>query len=91
MPIRWYGTGDPKDPTYRHFSRIVNLVLHAMAFAAVNSALWFFQNIHHSWPYLNWFTLTWLFGVLVNFFVVVRLRPATEDSSAKESSTGSEF
>ena len=35
MPIRWYGPANPEDPTYRHFNRIVNLVLHAMVFAAL--------------------------------------------------------
>ena len=43
MPIRWYGPANPEDPTYRHYARIVNLVLHAMVFSAINSGLWFVQ------------------------------------------------
>ena len=75
MPIRWYGPADPEDPTYRHFARIVNLVLHAMAFAAVNSGLWFVQNMRHPWPHLAWLTEAWGLLVLVQFVSVVVHRP----------------
>ena len=80
MPIRWYGSGDPNDPLYKHFSRIVNLTLHAMAFAAVNSGLWFWQQIRHPWGHLNWFTEIWLLGLMLNLLLVVRARPREEKS-----------
>ena len=88
MPIRWYGTGDPNDPIYRHFSRIVNLTIHAMFFAALNSGLWFFQKINHPWSHLNWFTEVWLGFLLVHLFVVISLRPPISEvsSEANESS-----
>jgi len=75
MPIRWYGPADPEDPTYRHFARIVNLVLHAMAFAAVNSGLWFVQSMRHPWPHLAWLTEAWGLLVLVQLVSVVVRRP----------------
>jgi hypothetical protein len=75
MPIRWYGPADPEDPTYRHFARIVNLVLHAMAFAAVNSGLWFVQNMRHPWPHLAWLTEAWGVLVLIQLVNVVVRRP----------------
>ena len=49
MPIRWYGPADPDNPTYRHFERVVNLCLHAGLFAALNSGLWFVQEMRHPW------------------------------------------
>ena len=75
MPIRWYGPADPEDPTYRHFARIVNLVLHAMAFAAVNSGLWFVENLRHPWPHLAWLTEAWGLLLLVELVSVVVRRP----------------
>ncbi len=35
MPIKWYGNGDSEDPIYKHFSRIVNFVIHCMIFTAI--------------------------------------------------------
>ncbi len=81
MPIRWYGSGDSTDPIYLHFSRIVNLVLHAMAFAALNSGLWFYQQIRHPWPHLNWFTEIWLIALSVHLIVVVIRRPAPAENA----------
>jgi hypothetical protein len=75
MPIRWYGPADPADPTYRHFARIVNLTLHAMVFAAVNSGLWFLQGLRHPWPHLEWLTLPWAALLLVHASLVVVQRP----------------
>lgn len=75
MPIRWYGPADPSDPTYRHFARIVNLVLHAMVFAAVNSGLWFVQEMRHPWPQLPSVTLIWGLAVMIQLAVVIARRP----------------
>jgi hypothetical protein len=82
MPIRWYGPADPADPTYRHFERIVNLTLHAMLFAAINSGLWVVQGLRHPWQYLVPFTLAWLSLLLVHASVVVWLRPGPPGESA---------
>ena len=75
MPIRWYGPADPNDPTYRHFSRVVNLTLHAALFASINSGLWFVQGLSHPWAHLDWLTLGWAGVLLLHGSVVVRLRP----------------
>ena len=83
MPIRWYGTGDSNDPLYRHFSRIVNLTIHAMSFAALNSGLWFFQKINHPWSHLNWFTEVWLVLLLGHLFIVISLRSGSVHVSSE--------
>ncbi len=80
MPIRWYGNGDPKDPIYLHFSRIVSFTVHAMAFAAVNSGLWFFQQIRHPWLHLDLFTGLWLIGVFAHLVFVVVKRPGSNSN-----------
>ena len=84
MPIRWYGTGDNTDPRYRHFSRIVNFTLHAGAFAAVNSGLWFVQSMQHAWNHLDLFTEIWFAALLIHLTVVLKRRP-TEDADSRES------
>ena len=76
MPIRWYGPADPSDPTYRHFERIVNLTLHAMLFAAINSGLWVVQGLRHPWSHLAPLTLAWALLLVGHASVVVWLRPA---------------
>ena len=84
MPIRWFGTGDNTDPRYRHFSRIVNFTLHAGAFAAVNSGLWFIQSIRHPWNHLDFFTEIWFAALLIHLTVVLKQRPI-EDADSRES------
>jgi hypothetical protein len=78
MPIRWYGPADPTDPTYRHFERIVNLTLHGALFAAVNSGLWFLQELRHPWTHLGWFSLAWAAALLAHGSVVMLLRPPAD-------------
>ena len=83
MPIRWYGPADPADPTYRHFNRVVNFVLHAMVFSALNSGLWFIQQMRHPWDHLDLFSELWLAGLMTHLVIVLRLRPSGDaDSSA---------
>jgi len=81
MPIRWYGPANPEDPTYRHFSRIVNLVLHAMVFAAVNSGLWFVQGLRQPWPHLAWVTEAWGALVVLQLLAVLLRRPRPDAPS----------
>ena len=75
MPIRWYGPANPEDPTYRHFNRIVNLVLHGMVFAALNSGLWFVQEMRHPWSHLNWLTGAWAVLLMAHLISVAAQRP----------------
>lgn len=49
-----------------------------MAFAAVNSGLWFFQEMRHPWSHLNVVTGLWLVGLVIHLTVVLRLRPEPE-------------
>jgi hypothetical protein len=46
-----------------------------MAFAAVNSGLWFVQNMRHPWPHLAWLTEAWGVLVLIQLVNVVVRRP----------------
>jgi hydrogenase/urease accessory protein HupE len=85
MPIRWYGPANPDDPTYRHFERIVNVVLHGGIFAAVNSGLWFVQGIRHPWSHLAWLTEIWAVLLLAQLVSVVVQRPK---ASAESTSAG---
>ena len=85
MPIRWYGPANPEDPTYRHFSRVVNLIIHIMAFAAVNSGLWFFELIRHKWSHLDSFSEVWLIALLLHLGIVIALRPGKIITEAVES------
>ena len=59
MPIKWYGNGDLEDPTYKHFSRIVNFVIHCMIFTAVLSGTWLFKEIKHELVLFNNFAIAW--------------------------------
>ncbi len=84
MPLRWYGPADPNNATYRHFNRVVNLCLHTMGFAAINSGLWFVQQIRHPWENLALWSEIWLGLLIVHFLIVIRLRPS-QDSDRGES------
>ncbi len=81
MPIRWYGTGDNTDPLYRHYSRIVNFTLHAGAFVAVSSGLWFVQSMRHPWNHLDLFTEIWFVALLIHLGVVLKRRPPADTDS----------
>jgi hypothetical protein len=82
MPIRWYGPANPEDPTYRHFERVVNLTLHAAAFAAVNSGLWFVQGMRHPFTHLAWLSEGWGLLLAVQVLSVLLRRPKTDASES---------
>ncbi len=84
MPLRWYGNGDLSDPIYLHFSRIVNLTIHAMAFAAVNSGLWLAQQIRQPWPNLQFFSGIWLLFLIGHLIYVISRRPSPEESTLED-------
>ena len=75
MPIRWYGNGDLEDPTYKHFSRIVNFVIHCMMFTALVSGLWLFKEIKHGLDFFNYFALTWAVLLLFHLTFVIIKKP----------------
>jgi hypothetical protein len=55
----------------------VNLVLHTMVFAALNSGLWFVQNMRHPFNHLAWLTEAWALVLVVQLISVVARRPET--------------
>ena len=59
MPIKWYGNGNPEDPLYKHFSRIVNFVIHCMIFTAIVSGTWLFKEIKYDLVFFNYFAIIW--------------------------------
>jgi len=59
MPIKWYGNGDLEDPIYKHFSRIVNFVIHCMIFTAIVSGTWLLKEIKYEISYFNNFAIVW--------------------------------
>ena len=77
MPIRWYGPADKNDPTYCHFERIVNFCLHAGVFAALNSGVWFVQEMSHPLAdgTLPWITGIWLTLLVGQLISVIMRRP----------------
>ena len=73
MPIKWYGNGDLEDPTYKHYSRIVNFIIHCMVFTASISGIWLFKEIKHEIAFFKFFVLTWSITLLAHLiFVIVR-------------------
>ena len=75
MPIKWYGNGDSEDPIYKHFSRIVNFVIHCMIFTAIVSGTWLLKEIKYEISYFNNFAIVW--SVLLAshlLFVIIKKR-----------------
>ena len=75
MPIKWYGNGDLEDPIYKHFSRIVNFVIHCMIFTAIVSGTWLLKEIKYEISFFNNFAIVW--SVLLAshlLFVIIKKR-----------------
>ena len=75
MPIKWYGNGDSADPIYKHFSRIVNFVIHCMIFTAVVSGAWLFKEIKHDLVFFNNFSITWAVILSLHLLYVIIKKP----------------
>ena len=75
MPIKWYGNGDLEDPTYKHFSRIVNFVIHCMIFTASVSGVWLFKEIKHGFVFFNYFAFAWAFILSAHLIYVFIKKP----------------
>ena len=75
MPIKWYGNGDLEDPTYKHFSRIVNFVIHCMVFTAVISGIWLFKEINFELVFFNKFAILWSIVLLSHLLFVIIKKP----------------
>ena len=75
MPIKWYGNGDSEDPIYKHFSRIVNFVIHCMIFTAVISGVWLFKEIKQDLEFFNNFSITWAIILSLHLLYVFIKKP----------------
>ncbi len=75
MPIRWYGNGDSEDPTFKHFSRIVNFIIHCMIFTVVVSGTWLFKEIKQDLSFFNNFAIVWAVILLSHLFFVIIKKP----------------
>ena len=75
MPIKWYGNGDLEDPTYKHFSRIVNFVIHCMVFTALLSGIWLFKEIKHDLVFFNPLAIIWGMFLFSHLSYVLFKRP----------------
>jgi hypothetical protein len=51
----------------------MNLAVHIALFAAINSGLWFVQQLNGAFPHLPWITGLWGLGLLVHGIYVVKL------------------
>ena len=75
MPIKWYGNGKLDDPIYKHFSRIVNFIIHCMVFTALVSGMWLFKEIKHPLVFFNYFALSWAIVLLGHLSYVIVKKP----------------
>ena len=75
MPIKWYGNGDKEDPTYKHFSRIVNFVIHCMIFTAVISGTWLLKEIKYELVFFNNVAIFWSIGLGTHLLFVFIKKP----------------
>ena len=75
MPIKWYGNGDLEDPIYKHFSRIVNFVIHCMIFTTIVSGTWLLREIKYEIVYFNNFAITWSVFLASHLLFVIIKKP----------------
>ena len=75
MPIKSYGNGDLEDPTYKHFSRIVNFVIHCMVFTAVVSGTWLLKEIKYEISFFNNFAILWSTLLPTHLIFVIIKKP----------------
>lgn len=86
MPPRWPRKPDRRDPEYRRLDDRMNFAVHVAIFAASNSGLWFYENLHpQALTGLSWFTLSWLailvlHGIFI-FAIANYSQPSPQDSS----------
>ena len=75
MPIKWYGNGDLEDPIYKHFSRIVNFVIHCMIFTAIVSGTWLLKENKYEITNFNNFVILWSVLLASHLLFVIIKKP----------------
>ena len=83
MPIKWYGNGDLEDPIYKHFSRIVNFVIHSMIFTAILCGTWLLKEIKYEIAYFDKLAIFWsvLLASHLLFVIIKKPKETTKKSS----------
>lgn len=95
MPPRWPRQPDRRDPAFRRLDDRMNFAVHVAVFAAINSGLWFFQNLQRSstWPLVPWLTVGWLLllvGHGIYIFAIANYSAADASSPTQSLETGSQ-
>ena len=75
MPIKWYGNGDLEDPIYKHFSRIVNFVIHCMIFTSIVSGTWLLKEIKYEIVLFNNIAIFWSILLASHLLFVIIKKP----------------
>ena len=75
IPIKWYGNGDPEDPMYKHFSRIVNFIIHCMIFTAIVSGTWLLKEIKYEIAFFNNVAIFWSVILASHLLFVISKKP----------------
>ena len=75
MPIKWYGNGDLDDPIFKHFSRIVNFVIHCMIFTAVVSGTYLLKEIKYEIAFFKSFAILWSILLASHLLLVIIKKP----------------
>ncbi len=74
MPPRWPRKPDPSDPAYRRLEDRINFAVHAAAFAATNSGVWFFKLfLEQAWSWPVYLTGAWGLGLLAHGVYIFKI------------------
>lgn len=80
MPPRWPRKPDRNDPDYRRLDDRMNFALHVAIFTAVNSCLWFLQNLSLVWERLPWVSGAWAIALVGHGLYVLALADYSDSS-----------
>ena len=64
-----------KGTIYKHFSRIVNFVIHCMTFTAIVSGTWLLKEIKYEIAFFNNFALLWSTLLATHLIFVIIKKP----------------
>ena len=74
MPPRWPRQPNRQDPEYRKLADRMNFAFHVAVFAALNSGLWFVQNIKFpTWGGMVWITGIWGTALLFHLIYILAI------------------
>ncbi|MBZ8179973.1 MAG: 2TM domain-containing protein [Oscillatoria sp. PMC 1051.18] len=71
MPPKWPRQPTREDPEYRRLDDRMNFAVHVALFAACNSGLLFFHQLHvTNWAWGKWITLVWSIILLIHLIYI---------------------